>query len=117
MVEGRASIVTSPGGTAAPGSWIHHVGVLNADRVLVRRRRASVEARRRRRPADREAGGRWRHVWCARQIAYLSLPFCALMRALTRTAASLLVDAAEAEPATAAVLELAELVQFAVVVT
>merc|ERR1740123_1844587 len=24
----------SPGGTAAPGSWIHHVGVLNADRVL-----------------------------------------------------------------------------------
>ena len=31
MVEGRASIVTSPGGTAAPGSWIHHVGVLNAD--------------------------------------------------------------------------------------
>ena len=39
VVEGRASIVTSPGGTAAPGSWIHHVGVLNADRVLVRRRR------------------------------------------------------------------------------
>ena len=38
VVEGRASIVTSPGGTAAPGSWIHHVGVLNADRVLVRRR-------------------------------------------------------------------------------
>ena len=35
VVEGRASIVTSPGGTAAPGSWIHHVGVLNADRVLV----------------------------------------------------------------------------------
>ena len=34
VVEGRASIVTSPGGTAAPGSWIHHVGVLNADRVL-----------------------------------------------------------------------------------
>ena len=27
VVEGRASIVTSPGGTAAPGSWIHHVGV------------------------------------------------------------------------------------------
>ena len=51
------------------------------------------------------------------KIAYPSLPFCALMRALTRTAASLLVDAAEAEPATAAVLELAELVQFAVVVT
>ena len=51
VVEGRASIVTSPGGTAAPGSWIHHVGVLNADRVLVRRRRASEETRRRR--------GRW----------------------------------------------------------
>ena len=32
--QGRASIGTSPGGTAAPGSWIHHVGVLNADRVL-----------------------------------------------------------------------------------
>jgi len=48
VVEGRASIVTSPGGTAAPGSWIHHVGVLNADRVLVRRRRASEETRRRR---------------------------------------------------------------------
>ena len=48
VVEGRASIVTSPGGTAAPGSWIHHVGVLNADRVLVRRRRASKETRRRR---------------------------------------------------------------------
>ena len=54
------------------------------------------------RPADREAGGRWRHVWCARQIAYLSLPFCALMRALTRAAASLLLDAAEAEPAACA---------------
>ena len=62
VVEGRASIVTSPGGTAAPGSWIHHVGVLNADRVLVRRRHASSEARRRRRPADREAGGRWRRL-------------------------------------------------------
>ena len=48
VVEGRASIVTSPGGTAAPGSWIHHVGVLNADRVLVRRRRALEETRRRR---------------------------------------------------------------------
>ena len=48
VVEGRASIVTSPGGTAAPGSWIHHVGVLNADRVLMRRRRASEETRRRR---------------------------------------------------------------------
>ena len=45
VVEGRASIVTSPGGTAAPGSWIHHVGVLNADRVLARRRRASKERR------------------------------------------------------------------------
>jgi len=45
VVEGRASIVTSPGGTAAPGSWIHHVGVLNADRVLMRRRRASEERR------------------------------------------------------------------------
>ena len=48
VVEGRASIVTSPGGTAAPGSWIHHVGVLNADRVLMRRRRASKETRRHR---------------------------------------------------------------------
>ena len=53
-------------------------------------------------PADCEAGERWRHVWCARQIAYLSLPFCALMRALTRAAASLLLDAAEAEPAACA---------------
>ena len=32
-------------------------------------------------------------------IAYLSLPFCALMRALARAAASLLLDATEAEPA------------------
>ena len=50
VVEGRASIVTSPGGTAAPGSWIHHVGVLNADRVL---RDAAAPQKRR----DGAAGG------------------------------------------------------------
>ena len=32
----------------------------------------------------------------------LKMPFCALMRALTRAAASLLLDAAEAEPAACA---------------
>ena len=63
VVEGRASIVTSPGGTAAPGSWIHHVGVhqrrpglgatpprlrRDATAPRMRRRRASEETRRRR---------------------------------------------------------------------
>ena len=82
VVEGRASIVTSPGGTAAPGSWIHHVGVLNADRVLMhaaapqkkdataprvmRRRRASrrdaTAQRVRRRRASEET--RRRRGWC-----------------------------------------------------
>ena len=66
VVEGRASIVTSPGGTAAPGSWIHHVGVLNADRVLMRRRRASEETRRRRGcdAAAPQEETRRRRGWC-----------------------------------------------------
>ena len=36
---------------------------------------------------------------CARQIAYLSSPFCAFVRLARPAAASLLLDAAEAEPA------------------
>ena len=62
-----------------------------------RKRRGGVEGP----PTVRPAGGGGMLV-AHGKIAYLSLPFCALMRALARAAASLLLDATEAEPAACA---------------